>query len=753
MNLRRLIFCISLIALFHLVGKAQTVTYTNSNLSVDIEASHPCDGVLDNGFLEFTIASSDNNVNVLVFGPGFTGPESFTNVSVGSVLRVDNTAAVVTNGGTSGTYNFIVTDLINPAVSISTLADPVSFPPITLVDLATITITDDVLTDNTDCNNPDGQLEVSISGGSQALPGGGSYDFTWSSIDSGAPGLPFSGTFDGTSSLDLVAQLGLGGLPGGTYTLTVTDNFSVCGATMNFTIADPVPNIFNVQDPGTLCEDEDFEFMLDGSDPTIPFTVTYEVFINGSGSGITLIGDGNPLTFIIPNGTVGQGDLITVQATSGICTPIFMNGNIVADFDFIPNDALVVTAADPIICNPGATNILINNSESGVSYQLRNDAGDINVGSAILGNGAQLNLPTGTLTSTTTFNVLATNGSCPPIELTTLVTVTVNQPPDISLGVIANPSTVCEGESSFIEVASSEVNVSYQLRDDSDNSPVGIAVIGTGGTIVLPTGNLTVTTTFNVLASVPFCPDAQLTQTATVTVDPAPDLTLPVSANPSPICSGESSQIFVDNSEIGVDYQLRVGTTNVGAVVPGDGAQLAFPTGSLTATTVFNILAIRGACMLQLDNTAEVIVNPLPVIVIGSNSPLCIGDDLILTESGGDAISWSWTGPDGFTSTDQNPMITSVTLAASGVYTVTVTDVNGCMDTDNVNVIVNDLPVANDVNLGDVCDQSILDLTLNEGAINGGAGITYNYFEDINLTVADGQAPPAADVDELSLVL
>ncbi|MFC1734270.1 GEVED domain-containing protein, partial [candidate division KSB1 bacterium] len=56
-------------------------------------------------------------------------------------------------------------------------------------------------------------------------------------------------------------------------------------------------------------------------------------------------------------------------------------------------------------------------------------------------------------------------------------------------------------------------------------------------------------------------------------------------------------------------------------------------------------------------------------------------------------FTYAWSGPNNFTSSSQNPVISSVTSANAGTYTLTVTDGNGCMGTDNMNVTVNPLPV------------------------------------------------------------
>ena len=76
--------------------------------------------------------------------------------------------------------------------------------------------------------------------------------------------------------------------------------------------------------------------------------------------------------------------------------------------------------------------------------------------------------------------------------------------------------------------------------------------------------------------------------------------------------------------------------------------------------------------------TTTVVVNPIPATPIaGNNGPLCEGQTLNLTASFVAGATYSWTGPNGFTSSLQNPSIPNVTLAELGDYSVTVT-VNGC---------------------------------------------------------------------------
>jgi len=191
--------------------------------------------------------------------------------------------------------------------------------------------------------------------------------------------------------------------------------------------------------------------------------------------------------------------------------------------------------------------------------------------------------------------------------------------PDAGLAVTAVPSTICEGDSTTITVAATEPDVSYQLRDGSVH--VGNPVMGTGGTIYLPTGVLSQTTTFNVLAtrSVGGC-SVQLGQTRTVVVNPLPNAGLAVSAQQTQLSVGQSTNITVAGSQAGINYQLRnnVNNSNIGAPVAGTGGTISLPTGvfSSSGNYGFNVLASNASsgCGLQLSQTVVIVVGPAGTI-------------------------------------------------------------------------------------------------------------------------------------------
>ncbi len=138
---------------------------------------------------------------------------------------------------------------------------------------------------------------------------------------------------------------------------------------------------------------------------------------------------------------------------------------------------------------------------------------------------------------------------------------------------------------------------------------------------------------------------------------------------------------------------------------------------SSVMTGVYSVTLSAGSCTATA--TTSVSLNPLPTPVIVSNDPICVGANLNLTGSGG--VTYSWSGPNGFASTQQNPSITNVTLSNNGTYSLTVTDANGCSNSTSTLVTINAIPTPVATG-GSACENGNVTLTASGGATYSWSG-------------------------------
>lgn len=167
---------------------------------------------------------------------------------------------------------------------------------------------------------------------------------------------------------------------------------------------------------------------------------------------------------------------------------------------------------------------------------------------------------------------------------------------------------------------------------------------------------------------------------------------------------------------------------------------------TLSATDVFNPFAtpsipteyivegtdINGCSAID---TVFVDVYDLPDIDAGDDEAICIGDSVQLEATGG--ILYMWDSDPSLSDLDiADPWASPITFKT---YTVTGEDVNGCVNTDEVNVAVNDLPT---ISAGDdvaIClgDSTQFDAT---------GGVVYVWEFDATLSnflIADPWAKPS----------
>jgi len=74
-------------------------------------------------------------------------------------------------------------------------------------------------------------------------------------------------------------------------------------------------------------------------------------------------------------------------------------------------------------------------------------------------------------------------------------------------------------------------------------------------------------------------------------------------------------------------------------------------------------------------------------------TPVCIGATLYLSGYPDNMKAYAWSGPNGFTSSEQNPAINNVTFQYAGTYTLVVTNANNATSQDTVSVSFKPLPI------------------------------------------------------------
>lgn len=287
-------------------------------------------------------------------------------------------------------------------------------------------------------------------------------------------------------------------------------------------------------------------------------------------------------------------------------------------------------------------------------------------------------IPAATTAASGTYTVTVSIGAC---SSTSTVNVTVNPQPVANAGPDA---AICVGGSTVL-AGTGGGTYSWTPAATLNNA-----------TIAGPTANPAITTTYTLTVSMGTCTS---TDQVTVSVSNGFDATITPAG---PFCANAAA---VNLTAVdGGGTWTGTGITN--------GANGTFDPSVAGAGTHTITYTIPGAC--GDVQTTNIVVNAIPTTTAGSNSPICEGSTLNLTATLTAGATYSWTGPNGFTSAVQNPTLPAATTAASGTYTVTITN-NGCTSTSTVNVTVNALPTTTAGSNAPICEGSTLNLTATGG--------------------------------------
>ncbi len=394
-------------------------------------------------------------------------------------------------------------------------------------------------------------------------------------------------------------------------------------------------------------------------------TYTYE--LTDGGGNTTTQGNGSftalaPGTYDLSVTTSGGGCEFTQQVTLTAIPP-----------------ETITAAADETICNGASVNLTATGTGS---IQWFDGGGNL------VGSGSPLSVSP---TTTTTYDAVLTdaNGCTDTDQLQ----VTVNPVNDATFTYSSN--TICLGGANEVPT----INGTGTFT----STPAGLvfADASTGEIDIAGSTANTYDVTFTTTGT---CGEVE---TQTITLTTAPDASFSYGATEYCAEVGVESPTFPSGASAGTFT-----ATPAGLSLNGTNGEITLDASTGNTYTITNTIPASGSCSIATATTT-VTINALPAVDGGGDENVCEGTQITLTATGADTYSWTGSITQG---TAFTPSLGNTT------YTVSGTDANGCENTDDVVVTVDEEPVLDAGADLEVCDGEEVTLT----ATNSVGTVTWN---------------------------
>ena len=225
--------------------------------------------------------------------------------------------------------------------------------------------------------------------------------------------------------------------------------------------------------------------------------------------------------------------------------------------------------------------------------------------------------------------------------------------------------------------------------------------------------------------------------TTTVTIDVAASTDVPDAVAQGGTINCLTNEVTLSGSSTtpGVSYQWS-GPDGFTSTDPN-------PVVSESGIYVLTVISPNGC---QTTSTAEVTNDSsAPSTSVNAGSLSCNQPSTqIMSNPSADAIGFSWTGPNGFTSNDENPTVTM-----PGIYTLVVSGSNGCSSSATVDV-TGDFNAPNASATGGTLGCNSTGISLSGNSTSG--GVTFQWSGPGGFT-SNEQNPVAMDVGEYTLTV
>ncbi|WP_367916634.1 collagen-binding domain-containing protein [Leadbetterella sp. DM7] len=412
-----------------------------------------------------------------------------------------------------------------------------------------------------------------------------------------------------------------------TYTATCTNDGCTASATAKITV-NARPVITNVT----------------GGELTCAITRVTVQATASPGTGVTY-------TWTVPSGVANPGNVASFSATvAGTYKVKVKNNTTGCESDEASTTVTEDKNVETITATGGTLTCSINSvtlkaSGNGTKYEW-------SLGGTKVGEGKELAVTTkGTYTVTVTY----TNGC------TTTAQAVVDENKDVETITATGGTLTCSINSVTLKASGNGTKYEWSL----------------GGTKVGEGKELAVTAAGMYTVTVTYANGCTTTAQAEVTIDN--DKPTVILETGKLTCLVNKVTVAAAATGNGITYKW---TVPAGATDPGNvaGFETSVPGVYSVEVTSSNGCMATDQVEVQQDTS-------LPTVVVEDKVMSCGETEVTLMATGTAGVTYSWTGPDGFTATTKE-----ITVSKTGTYKVVVTSLNGCSATDEAKVTKKDKP-------------------------------------------------------------
>jgi len=474
------------------------------------------------------------------------------------------------------------------------------------------------------------------------------------------------GTLTSTAAGTISGTIPSGTTSGTGYRIRVVANTPVSTGTdngSNLTI-NARPSTAVLAGTTSICTGSSANLTVTISGGTSPYTVVY------SGGTVTSYTSGSNISVSPSTNTTYS---LTSVTDANSCTTITPSGTPTITINSKPTITANPSSSAVSYCyNATATALSVTATGGGLTYQWYSNTTSSNSGGTSVGSGGTSASYTPlTTTAGTLYYYCVVSGTCSPVATSSVSGAITTNTAVTSPGAITNTAgcstiTYTKGSCS----AGTCYWVSSATGTETSNSA--------------PTYTVASTTVY-VRASNGGCWSDAVTGIGTYLT--APTITAqPSTTNQIKCLNATATALSVTASGAGLTYQWYRNTTasNSGGTNISGGTSASYTPSTATAASLnYYYCAISGTCTPSVTSSVSgyVFVSAPTATATASPNPVYTNGTLTLTGGPTGMATYSWSGPNSYTSTTQNPSFAPSTTATAGVYTLTATNAYGCTAT------------------------------------------------------------------------